>query len=100
MIACWFAQERYINVTKRKQYTGDLRRLSKQIKETIDMVEKPIENIVASKLFDYHSCFVLGKGKAEAIAKEASLKIKEILYVHAEGYSSSALKHAWTICVA
>jgi glutamine---fructose-6-phosphate transaminase (isomerizing) len=37
--------------------------------------------------------FILGKGKAEAIAKEASLKIKEISYTHAEGYSSSALKH-------
>ena len=37
--------------------------------------------------------FLLGKGKSEAIAKEGSLKIKEISYIHAEGYSSSALKH-------
>lgn len=37
--------------------------------------------------------FILGKGSQEAIAKEGSLKIKEIAYIHAEGYSSSALKH-------
>ena len=37
--------------------------------------------------------FLLGKGQQEAIAKEGSLKIKEIAYIHAEGYSSSALKH-------
>ena len=39
------------------------------------------------------SLFVLGKGKGEAIAREGALKIKEITYIHAEGYSGSALKH-------
>ena len=37
--------------------------------------------------------FLLGKGSQEAIAKEGALKIKEVDYIHAEGYSSSALKH-------
>jgi glucosamine--fructose-6-phosphate aminotransferase (isomerizing) len=31
-------------------------------------------------------CFVLGKGFAEPIAREGALKIKEITYLHAEGY--------------
>ena len=37
--------------------------------------------------------FLLGKGGDEFIAKEGSLKIKEISYIHSEGYSSSSLKH-------
>lgn len=37
--------------------------------------------------------FLLGKGKEEYIAKEGALKLKEVSYIHAEGYSSSALKH-------
>jgi glucosamine--fructose-6-phosphate aminotransferase (isomerizing) len=37
--------------------------------------------------------FVLGKGPNEAIAKEGALKIKEITYIHAEGYAGGALKH-------
>jgi len=37
--------------------------------------------------------FLLGKGKEEAIAKEGALKLKEIARIHAEGYSTSALKH-------
>ena len=37
--------------------------------------------------------FLLGKGSDEYIAKEGSLKIKEISYIHSEGYSSSSLKH-------
>ena len=37
--------------------------------------------------------FILGKEKMEAIAKEGALKIKEVCYIHAEGCSSSSLKH-------
>jgi glucosamine--fructose-6-phosphate aminotransferase (isomerizing) len=37
--------------------------------------------------------FLLGKGSDEYIAKEGALKIKEISYIHSEGYSSSSLKH-------
>ena len=37
--------------------------------------------------------FILGKGTDEYIAKEGALKVKEISYIHAEGYSSSSLKH-------
>ena len=37
--------------------------------------------------------FVLGKGLAEPVAREGALKIKEITYVHAEGYGGGALKH-------
>ena len=33
------------------------------------------------------------KGYAEPIAYEGSLKIKEMSYLHAEGYSGGALKH-------
>ena len=40
-----------------------------------------------------NSTFILGKGKGESIAKEGSLKIKEVSYIHAEGYSTSSLKH-------
>ena len=40
-----------------------------------------------------HSCFILGKGKVYPIAKEGSLKIKELSYIHAEDYPLGALKH-------
>lgn len=39
------------------------------------------------------SCFVLGKHASEWIAREGALKIKEISYIHAEGFSAAALKH-------
>ena len=39
------------------------------------------------------SLFILGRSFSEPIALEAALKIKEISYIHAEGYLAPALKH-------
>jgi glucosamine--fructose-6-phosphate aminotransferase (isomerizing) len=47
----------------------------------------------AKKLLSKDHCFVLGKGFGEPIAMEGALKLKEIGYLHAEGYSGGALKH-------
>jgi glucosamine--fructose-6-phosphate aminotransferase (isomerizing) len=37
--------------------------------------------------------FILGKNKLYPIACEGSLKIKEVTYIHCEGFSAGALKH-------
>ncbi|KAL7527739.1 hypothetical protein ACHAXR_002880, partial [Thalassiosira sp. AJA248-18] len=48
---------------------------------------------VADRLNGKEHCFVLGKGYGEPVAYEGALKIKEMCYLHAEGYSGGALKH-------
>jgi glucosamine--fructose-6-phosphate aminotransferase (isomerizing) len=48
---------------------------------------------VAARLNNKEHCFILGKGYGEAVAYEGALKIKEMCYLHAEGYSGGALKH-------
>lgn len=48
---------------------------------------------IAKRLEHKEHCFVLGKGYAEPVAYEGALKIKEMCYLHAEGYSGGALKH-------
>ncbi len=48
---------------------------------------------IADTLRSKQSLFILGKGYAEPIAMEGALKIKEMCYLHAEGYSGGALKH-------
>lgn len=49
--------------------------------------------LVAQRLNSKEHCFVLGKGYGEPVAHEGALKIKEMCYLHAEGYSGGALKH-------
>lgn len=48
---------------------------------------------IAERLLHKEHCFVLGKGYGEPVALEGALKIKEMCYLHAEGYSGGALKH-------
>jgi glucosamine--fructose-6-phosphate aminotransferase (isomerizing) len=91
LIAVWFAQEKRIHEGKREKYIQDLRTLDTDIKKTVELCEISIDAVIP--LFKHHSCFLLGKGKGESIAREGALKIKEISYIHAEGYSTSSLKH-------
>ena len=92
MIAMWFAQQKNIHQFKREKMIKDLRKLHMDIKTTIEICENQIEDIL-SLFDDQNHCFILGKGLGESVAKEGALKIKEISYVHAEGYSTSSLKH-------
>jgi glucosamine--fructose-6-phosphate aminotransferase (isomerizing) len=91
MIAIWFSQNKDTYIDKRKTIISDLRNLSFQMQSIIDRTEdiKKIALLIEKK----SSLFILGKGKEEAIAREGALKIKEISYIHAEGYSASSLKH-------
>lgn len=92
LIAIWFAQNKNINSYRRMEYIKCLRNLPHDIKKTIQDTEDQCKEI-ALFLKNKHSCFVLGKGEMESFAKEGALKIKEIGYIHAEGYSAVALKH-------
>jgi glucosamine--fructose-6-phosphate aminotransferase (isomerizing) len=92
LVACWFAQKNNWNINKRKQVIHDLQNLSNDFENIINDLDNNIQNMV--NLFDnFNNMFILGKGYDEIIAKEGALKIKEISYIHSEGYSASALKH-------
>jgi len=91
LIAIWFSQNRNNNFEKREQIIGDLMNLSFDMSQIIDDCNLKIPELVNN--FDTKSIFLLGKGSSQAIALEGALKIKEIGCIHAEGYSSSALKH-------
>jgi glucosamine--fructose-6-phosphate aminotransferase (isomerizing) len=49
--------------------------------------------IVSKQFVDKHHALFLGRGPHYPIALEGALKLKEISYIHAEGYPSGELKH-------
>lgn len=92
LMAIWFSQHSNLCFYKRLQYLRDLEQLSADVSLLLSSIEDEIERILP--LFENQtSCFVLGKGQSESVAHEGSLKIKEISYIHCEGYSTSSLKH-------
>ena len=92
LIGIWFSQNKNTHLKMRIQKIQDLQKLHFQVNELIDNSKDIFSNIL-EKFIMKKSVFLLGKGENEAIAKEGSLKIKEVSYIHAEGYSASALKH-------
>ena len=91
MAAIWFSTLQNINEKKRVRMVSDLHNLSTDIKLTLELCSKNIKEYITK--FNKSNMFLLGKGSDEFIAKEGALKIKEISYIHSEGYSSSSLKH-------
>lgn len=91
MIAAWFSMHRGTQAERRRHIIDELRRLPTLVKTALGTHEA-CKRIATSLMNDEH-CFVLGKGPCEAIAREGALKIKEITYLHAEGYPGGALKH-------
>lgn len=93
MVAMWFSQLKKMNENIRLSYIKDLRRLHIDITSCITNLFDNKQFFDIIKYFKFPSCFILGKQNSEYIAKEGALKIKEISYIHAEGYSTSSLKH-------
>jgi glucosamine--fructose-6-phosphate aminotransferase (isomerizing) len=63
-----------------------------------DQIKKGLEQnahikTVAEKYAQCRSFFFLGRGLTYPIALEGALKLKEISYIHAEGYTAGELKH-------
>ena len=65
--------------------------LSKKVEEVISRSDE-IKSI-AHSLYLKTAFFFTGRGELFPVALEGALKLKEIAYVHAEGYASGELKH-------
>ena len=91
MIAVWFSQHSKTDINKRKQIISDVQEIPIQLNHALLGMEKTIQKILP--LINNKSMFILGKGFGYSIALEGALKIKEVAYIHAEGYSTSELKH-------
>ncbi|MFB0991149.1 MAG: glutamine--fructose-6-phosphate transaminase (isomerizing), partial [Rhodospirillales bacterium] len=48
---------------------------------------------VASSIYESRDALYLGRGTSYAVALEGALKLKEISYIHAEGYAAGEMKH-------
>lgn len=63
-----------------------------RMRETLDDIEAKIR-IIAEKIKDAKDVYFIGRGAGHALSLEGALKLKEIGYVHAEGFAAGELKH-------
>lgn len=92
VLASYLAYEKgLINEEHIKQFTDEILSVSEKIKVALetDKVTEKLSKLVATK----EHIFFIGRGIDYPLCLEGSLKLKEISYIHCEGYGAGELKH-------
>ena len=84
-------ERNYINEEEANNYLKDLIKLKNNTKEIIDN-QNYFKNL-AKNIYHDNEMFFIGRNIDYALCMEASLKMKEISYIHSEAYPAGELKH-------
>ncbi|HEX7086030.1 MAG TPA: glutamine--fructose-6-phosphate transaminase (isomerizing) [Vicinamibacterales bacterium] len=80
-----------LDANERRAHLEGLGRLPQLVEETLQLAPR-IEEI-AGRFHNRHDFLYLGRGIHYPIALEGALKLKEVSYIHAEGYPAGEMKH-------
>lgn len=81
-----------LNYEAIEEYYQELMRIPRLIENYLERANKEMESL-SSRFLDSNSFLYLGRNLMYPIALEGALKLKEISYIHAEGYPAGEMKH-------
>lgn len=93
LIALWIEQNQNDHMISeyRQAIVDDLRRLPDILEQVLEL-NKDVRKL-AAKFYKSKNCIYLGREYNFPAALEGALKLKEISYIHAEGYPAAEMKH-------
>lgn len=91
LLALQFGRMRHLSSIQGERIIHDLRRVPDWIRETLRCHEEVKR--IAAKYAHMTNCLYLGRQYLYPVALEGALKLKEISYIHAEGYPAAEMKH-------
>ncbi len=92
MLAVWAANERGLLTPERyDELVRGILSLPERSQRSVDL--NPHVSYLAERYRDNASLFFIGRNMDYAVCLEASLKLKEISYIHSEAYAAGELKH-------
>tara|TARA_R110002051_G_scaffold71624_2_gene129329 strand:- start:4702 stop:6546 length:1845 start_codon:yes stop_codon:yes gene_type:complete len=77
--------------TKYREHLTELATIPNKVEKALQ--SNPLIEIIADVYKDSTNCLYLGRGYNFPVALEGALKLKEISYIHAEGYPAAEMKH-------
>jgi glucosamine--fructose-6-phosphate aminotransferase (isomerizing) len=80
-----------VDINRLDSLVMDLRQLPVKVQQVLD--HEADVAACARQMAGYENVFFIGKGINYPVAMEGALKLKEISYIHAEGYAAGELKH-------
>jgi len=91
LITILLGRRGYINADRGTQMLRELEKLPELVQKVLDQSDAIKE--IAKVYANHRNCLYLGRGVNFPIALEGALKLKEISYIHAEGYPAAEMKH-------
>ena len=91
LLALSFGRKNGISAETGKKFAHSLLNISEQVKFVLNESDKILN--VAKSTLDADNYLYLGRGMNYPVALEGALKLKEISYIHAEGYPAAEMKH-------
>ncbi len=92
LIALYFGRLRYLSLEEGKKIVNAIESIPDLIDRVIETSKSTIEKIAGYFLHSKNALY-LGRGYNYPVALEGALKLKEISYIHAEGYNAAEMKH-------
>ncbi len=91
LLTLMFARMKHMSWPEGKNFIDELEKISLKVETVLAGAEKIKE--LAKKYAKYPDFLFMGRGINFPVALEGALKLKEISYIHAEGYSAAEIKH-------
>ncbi|MCB9038687.1 MAG: glutamine--fructose-6-phosphate transaminase (isomerizing) [Lewinellaceae bacterium] len=92
MMALCLAEKRgTISKSYFRQLVSELANIPRKVQKVLEYDEQI--KYIAGEIKDKHNALYLGRGYNFPVALEGALKLKEISYIHAEGYPAAEMKH-------
>ncbi|MFT0714244.1 glutamine--fructose-6-phosphate transaminase (isomerizing) [Flagellimonas lutimaris] len=92
LIALKLAQEKgTLSQSKYQEYLAELEAVPAKVEKAL--LSNPLVEEISETYKDSTNCLYLGRGYNFPVALEGALKLKEISYIHAEGYPAAEMKH-------
>ncbi|PKA98006.1 glucosamine--fructose-6-phosphate aminotransferase (isomerizing) [Flavobacteriaceae bacterium MAR_2009_75] len=92
LIALKLAKEKgELSESKFHEFLTELEAIPSKVEKALE--SNPLVEIISNVYKDSTNCLYLGRGYNFPVALEGALKLKEISYIHAEGYPAAEMKH-------
>lgn len=91
VFALLMARMRDMSVSSGQRFVAELQAIPEKVRQVLK--QRDHIQVLAKKYYRARDFLFLGRGLEYPVALEGALKLKEISYIHAEGYSAGEIKH-------
>jgi glutamine---fructose-6-phosphate transaminase (isomerizing) len=91
LLALFLGRQRNLSLVEGKEIVEEISSIPEKIKKVLEL--SPQIEVLAKKYKEHKNFLFIGRKYSYPVSLEGALKLKEISYIHSEGYSAGEMKH-------